>query len=208
MRFATTASKTQCNCNVQEHAKHIEAAITLRTTPRLGRTQPAPAAHTRYLSLPAAATLHGKTHGFVLRLPPHNKPHATLMQPLQCVSQPQLPKTRDSKSATNYAHMNNHTLQNSKGEPITHRNGRSAPAAHRRYLSLPPAATLHGKTQGFVLRLPPQNTPHATWMQPLQCVLQHHMSNPHVSAHMATKRDSTSQVSTSLRHHFPKSPLP
>ena len=70
--------------------------------------------------------------------------------------------TCDSTSATNYAHMNNHTLQNSKGEPITHRNGRSAPAAHRRYLSLPPAATLHGKTQGFVLRLPPQNTPHAT----------------------------------------------
>ena len=48
MRFATTASETPCNCNVQGHAKHIEAAVTLRTTPRLGRTQPAPAANTRY----------------------------------------------------------------------------------------------------------------------------------------------------------------
>ena len=27
-------------------------------------------------------------------------------------------------------------------------------------------------------------------LQPLQCVLQHHVSNPHVSTHMATKRDN------------------
>ena len=32
-------------------------------------------------------------------------------------------------------------------------------AAHMRYLSSPDAATLHGKTQGFVLRLPPQTKP-------------------------------------------------
>ena len=43
--------------------------------------------HTRYLSSPAAATLHGKTEGFVLRLPPQNKAHSTVMQPLQCVLQ-------------------------------------------------------------------------------------------------------------------------
>ena len=49
------------------------------------------------------------------------------------------------------------------------------------------SATLHGKTQGFVLRLPPQHNPHATSMQPLQCVLQHHVANPHVSTHMATE---------------------
>ena len=35
-----------------------------------------PPAHTRYLSSPAEATLHGKTQGFVLRLPPQHKPHA------------------------------------------------------------------------------------------------------------------------------------
>ena len=46
--------------------------------------------HTRYLSSPAAATLHGKTQGFVLRLPPHNTRHATFMQPFQCDLQPQL----------------------------------------------------------------------------------------------------------------------
>ena len=43
----------------------------------------APAAQTRYLSSPAAATLHGKTQGFVLRLPRRNRAHATFMQPLQ-----------------------------------------------------------------------------------------------------------------------------
>ena len=39
--------------------------------------------------------------------------------------------------------MNNHTLQNTKGKPITHQNERSAPTAHRRYLSSPAAAILH-----------------------------------------------------------------
>ena len=33
------------------------------------------------------------------------------------------------------------------------------------------------KLQVFVLRLPPQNKAHATFMQPLQCVLQHHVAN-------------------------------
>ena len=33
-------SKAPCNCNVQEYAKHIEAATTVRTTPTLGRTLP------------------------------------------------------------------------------------------------------------------------------------------------------------------------
>ena len=52
-----------------------------------------------------------------------------------------------------------HALQNNKGEPITRQNIRSATAAQTRYPSSPPAATLHGKTQGFVLRLPSQNNP-------------------------------------------------
>ena len=94
-------------------------------------------------------------------------------------------------------------------------------AAHRRYPSSLPAATLHGKTQGFVLRLPPQNTPHATWMQPLQCVLQRHvhihaaLTMPFASPrcrtwqqNMTVIMQSASQVSTSLRHHFPRWPLP
>ena len=41
---------------------------------------------------------------------------------------------------------------------------------------LPAAATLSEKTQWFALRLPPQDKSHATFMQPLQCVLQHHLA--------------------------------
>ena len=75
------------------------------------------------------------------------------------------------------------------GGTIRDRNDRSAPVAHTRYLSSPAAAILHGKTQGFVLRLPPQNIAHATFMQPLQCVLQHPVANLHLSTHVATSDD-------------------
>ena len=35
-----------------------------------------------------------------------------------------------------------------------------------------------------------QNEAHATSMQPLQCVLQHQVANPHLSTHMATQNDN------------------
>ena len=54
--------------------------------------------------------------------------------------------------------MNNHSMQNTEEEPIAVETIQTAPAAHTRYLSSPAAATLHGKTQGFVLRLSPQMT--------------------------------------------------
>ena len=60
-----------------------------------------------------------------------------------------------------------HSLQNTEEKPIDLETIQTAPAAHRRYPSSPAAATLHGKTLGFVLRLPHQNQPHATFMQPL-----------------------------------------
>ena len=77
------------------------------------------------------------------------------------------------------------TMRQKKGKPTA-----AAPAAHRRYLSSPPAAILHRKIQSFVLRLPPQNKAHATFMPPLHCVLKHHVANPHVSTHMATPDDN------------------
>ena len=69
-----------------------------------------------------------------------------------------------------------------KGKPTA-----AAPAAQTRYLSSPAAATLHGKRQGFVLRLPPQLT---------TCLRHRFPSSP------------LPIVTTSLRHHFPSSPLP
>ena len=109
----------------------------------------------------------------------------TIMQPLHCDLQPQ-----NSRNAKKYAHRNNHPLQNTKEEPIDLETIQTAPAAHRGFLSWPAAATLHGKTQGFVLRLPPQNKAHATFIQPLQCVLQHDVANPHASTRTASPDDN------------------
>ena len=246
MRSATTASR-----NAQNYAHRNNHCC--KTHRRNQTTPAAPAAHTRYLSSPAAATLHGKTQGFVLRLPLHNTRHATFMQPFQCDLQPQLqethrtthtgttivakhiegtkrpqphpPHTHDvlfiagcshftrkntrfrapasspqhtacnihaaipmrsattaSRNAQNYAHRNNHCCK-------THRRNQTtpaAPAAHTRYLSSPAAATLHGKTQGFLLRLPPHNTRHATFMQPFQCDLQPQLQETHRTTHTGT----------------------
>jgi len=145
----------------------------------------------------------------VLRLPPQSKPHATVMQPLQCVLQHHVSNphvsthmatkrdnnhaamtlrsaSTDSKTAYNYGHITTTRCRTPRENRFAPGTVAAATAAHTRYPSSPPAATLYGKTQGFVLRLPPQSKPHATVMQPLQCVLQHHVSNPHVSTHNKT----------------------
>ena len=126
-------------------------------------TEAAPAAHTRYLSSPAAAALHGKTQGFVLRLPPQNDPHATFMQPFQCDPQPEIQETQRTTHAGTTT-----CCRTQRRNRFAHETAAAVPAAHTRYLSSPAAATLHGKTQGFMLRLPPQNDPGATCMQPFQ----------------------------------------
>ena len=73
--------------------------------------------------------------------------------------------TGDSKTPYNYAHTTtpkaacSHRYNAAKK---TDKPTAAATVAHTRYLSSSPASTLHGKTQGFVLRLPPQNIAHAT----------------------------------------------
>ena len=47
------------------------------------------------------------------------------------------------------------------------------------------------KNARFRAPAPPQHNPHATVMQPLHCVLQHHVANPHVCTHMATEHGNT-----------------
>ena len=124
-----------------------------------------------------------KKQGFVRRLPPQHKPHATFTQPLQFVLQQLVYTihhaaitmrfaTADSKTPYSYAHTTKQALQNTIKEPITNQNERTAPAAHTRYLSSPAEATLYKKTQGFVFRLPPQTKANATRIQPLNYVLQ------------------------------------
>ena len=102
----------------------------------------------------------------------------------------------DSRNAENYARRNNHLLQNTEAEPIDLETIETATAAHTRYLSSPAGVTFQGKTQGFVLQLPPQHKPHATFMRPSQCILQH-------SIHHHFPSSPLPLVTTSLRHHFP-----
>ena len=109
----------------------------------------------------------------------------TIMQPFQCDAQPEIQDTHRTTHAGTTIRC-----RTQRRNRFVHETTAAAPPAHRRYLSSPAAATLHGKTQGFLLRLPPQNQPHATFMQPLQCVSQHHVANPHLSTHMATEHDN------------------
>ena len=164
---ATLTQPFQCNLQPQlqetHRTTHTGTSTRCKTHRRNQTTPAAPAAHTRYLSSPPAATLHGKTQGFMLRLPPHNAEHATFMQPFQCDLQPQLQETQRITHAGTTTRCKTH--RRNQMTP-------AAPAAHTRYLSSPAAGTSHGKTQGFVLRLPPHNTEHATFMQPFQCDLQ------------------------------------
>ena len=116
----------------------------------------------------------------MLRLPPHNIAHATFMQPFQCDLPPQRQET----------HRTTHTGPTTRCK--THRRNRLNPKPskpqppHTRYLSSSPAATLHGKTQGFVLRLPPHNIAHATFMQPFQCDLPPQRQETHRTTHTGT----------------------
>ena len=87
--------------------------------------------------------------------------------------------TTASRNALNYAHRNNHCCKTHRRNQTT----AAATAAQTRYLSSPAATTLHGKTQGFVLRLPPQNIAHATCMQPFQCDLQPQLQETHRTTH-------------------------
>ena len=89
--------------------------------------------------------------------------------------------------------------------------------------SSPAAATLHGKAPGFMLRLPPQHKPLATFMQPLQeaprthpwssiTSLSHHPSSSPLPLVTTTLRNNHFPqlppfvITTSLSHHFPQSP--
>ena len=84
----------------------------------------------------------------------------TIMQPFQCDPQPQIQET----------HRTTHTgttarCRTQRRNRLNSKRSKPQPP-HTRYLSSPAEATLHRKIQGFVLRLPPQNIAHATFMQP------------------------------------------
>ena len=106
----------------------------------------------------------------------------TIMQPLHCDLQPQIPKQPLHTHAWTTARCRTPWRNRLRVKTV-----QAATASHTSCPSSPAAAALPEKTQCFALWLPPQNKPHATFMRPLQCVLQHHVANPHVSTHMATE---------------------
>ena len=82
---------------------------------------------------------------------------ATLTQPFQCDLPPQLQETYRTTHTGTTTRCKTHRRNNSR-----QKRPQPQPSAQTRYLSSPAAATLHGKTQGFVLQLPPQHKVHAT----------------------------------------------
>ena len=182
-----------------------------RNRSRPVRPQPHPP-HTRYLSSPAGATLPEKNAKIPAPASPQNEAHATSMQPWQCVLQHQVASphlltqmatqndnnhaavtlrsaTRESTNSKNHAHMNNHSLQNTEEEPIAPGSTAAAPAAHEVPFI---AGRSHFTRKNAKIPAPAfsQNEAHATSMQPLQCVLQHQVANPHLSTRMATQNDN------------------
>ena len=166
-QMTTIMQPFQCDLRPQipetQRTTHTETTTRCRTQRRNQfadkTTAAATAAHRRYLSSPAPSTLHGKTQSFVLPLPPQNRPHVTFMQPFQCDLQPQIQETQRTTHTETTTRCRTQRRNQFADETTA-----AATAAHRRYLLPPAATTLHGKTQGFVLRLPPQNRPHKTFM--------------------------------------------
>ena len=180
----------------------------------------ATAAHTRYLSSPAATTLRGENTRFCA---PAFSPTQTLCNSHAAITmrfaashgKPACLDTRGHKTwqlpCSHYTAICNQRFNKRIGLRTTHtwattrcrtarenrlRPKRSQPQPPHKQKPFIAAVTLHRKTQGFVLRLPPQNKPHAAGMQPLECVLQHHASNPHVSTYMATEHGNNHAAST------------
>ena len=130
-----------------------------------------------------------------------------IMQPFQCDLQPQIlkhPITTHTQAHPTQLQATVTMRQKKKGKPTP-----AATAAQTRYLSSPAAATLHGKTQGFVLRLPPQNIPHATSCSHSNAIC-HSLPLPFVTTSLPHHFPSSPLpfLTTSHRHHFPSSPLP
>ena len=104
---------------------------------------------------------------------PHASTHMATPDDNNHAAIPMRSANTDSRNAKNYTHRNNHSMQNTEEEPIELETIQTATAAHTRYLSSPAEAILHGKIQGFVLRLSPHNIAHATFMQPFNAICHH-----------------------------------
>ena len=113
--------------------------------------------------------------------------------PFQCNLRPQLQETHRTTHTDTTTRCKTHRRNNSRTKrPQPHPSHRRG-TFHRR---LQP---LYTEKQGFVLRLPPQNIAHATFMQPLQCVSQHPVANPHLSTHVATSNNDDNEAAIPMQ---------
>ena len=105
----------------------------------------------------------------------------TMKQPFQCNLQPEIQETHRTTHTDTTTRCKTHRRNNSRTKrPQPHPSHRRG-TFHRR---LQPLYT--EKPQGFVLRPPPQNRAHATFMQPFQCDLQPQLQEPHRTTHTGT----------------------
>ena len=163
--------------HTQAHPKQLQATVTLRQK-NDKPTAAATVAHTRYLSSSPAATLHGKTQGFVLRFPPQNIAHATSCKLAPICAQnntrtaddkshaaiPMRSATGDSKTPYNYAHTSTPKAASSHRYTVAKKttNRPQPQPSHTRGTFHCRLQPLYTEKQVFVLRLPPQNIAHAT----------------------------------------------
>ena len=176
MRTASTDSKTSYN---YAHTSTPKAASSRGYTAAKKR-QTDPSRNRRTHEVPFIVACSHFTRKNTRFRAPASSPQHTACNIHAAI--PMRSATTASRNAWNYAHRNNHCCKTHRRNQTT----AAAPAAHTRYLSSPAAATLHGKTQGFVLRLPPHNTRHATFMQPFQCDLQPQLQETHRTTHTGT----------------------
>ena len=152
--------KQPLTTHTQPHPKQLQATVTLR---QKKKRQTDRSRNRRTHEVPfIVACSHFTRKNTRFRAPASSPKHSpcNIMQPFQCDLQPEIPKQPIT------THTQPHpkqlqatvTLRQKKNDKPT----AGATVARTRYLSSSPAATLHGKTQGFVLRLPPQNITHAT----------------------------------------------
>ena len=210
--------------HTQPHPKQLQATVTLRQKKR----QTDRSRNRRTDEVPfIAGCSHFTRKNTRFRAPASSPKHSpcNIMQPFQWDLQPQIPK--HPINTHTQAHPKQLeatvTLRQKKNDKPT----AAATAAQTRYLSSPAAATLHGKTQGFVLRLPPQNRALATSCttplygcqfpsSPLPFIITslplHFPSSPLPFLTTSLRHHSPSSslpfVTTPLHHHFPSSPLP
>ena len=156
--------------HAQAHPKQLEATVSYNAAKKkANRPQPHPP-HTGGTFHRRLQPLHTEKYkvscsGFLPKTKPMQQScsHSNAI----CNHIPKHPITTHTHTSTaKAAWSHRYNAATKKSKPTA-----AAPAAHRRYLSSPPAATLHGKMQGFVLRLPPQHKPHSCKSILLWCIV-------------------------------------